>query len=163
MSEFDPADLVELRVRGEHVDIVGLLAFMDIEVLDFDGEATGRNRAQRVMADLADQAHEQVNFGEAEKQLKRLARQGETMDFRGLDVRIHEFDPRHPDERSELDVDNLPPLEAATAYGVVAQTDEGVHMAGYPDHLDVEMGLQLASAIRTFAREIEDSVLEGST
>lgn len=146
-------DLVELRVRGEYVDLVGLLSTLTAGVIDADGT----DNVTSVARDLADQATQQVNFGKAEKQLKRQARQ-DNYDYRGIDVRIHEFDPRHPDEQSEMDVNDLPPLEEANTYAIVMQTDEGLHMVGYPDELDTETGLHLSSALRIYARDIEDAV-----
>lgn len=154
MSEWEPDDLVELRIRGEFVDVVGLLSTMTVGVIDADEN----NRATNVAHDLADQAKTQVNFGLAERQLKRIARNGDH-EYRGIDIRVHEFDPRHPDERSELDVDKLPPFEEADTYAVVLENEEGLHMAGYPDELETDTALKLSSALRLYARDIEDAVV----
>lgn len=152
MSEFDPEDLVELRVRGEFIDVVGLLSQMAVDYEDRE------DRAAQVMDDLLERAGQQINFGLARKQLKRLARSGEEKSYRGIDVRIHEFDPRHPDEESELDVNILPPFEEGDAYAVVMKTEEGLHMAGYPDELEMQQALELASGLRIFARDLEEIV-----
>lgn len=161
-ERFDPRDLVELRVRGEHIDVIGMLSMLP-RVVDYEGDdVAGLDRGQRVVLELMEAAQEQVNFGEVERQLKQIVERGESVDFRGLDVRIHEFDPRHPDERSELDVDALPPFESADEYAVVLKNEEGFHMAGYPDEMDTEAALQMASVMRTYARELEEAVLQES-
>lgn len=161
-ERFEPHDLVELRVRGEHMDVMGLVSVL-AEITDYEGDdVTGLNRAQRLVRDLSEQATDQVNFGEVERQLKQMVRDGEEVDYRGVDVRIHGFDPRHPDEESELDVNALPPFESADEYVVVLKNEHGYHMAGYPDEMDTEGGLQIASVLRTYARELEEAVLQDS-
>ena len=149
---WDPEDLVELRVRGEFVDVVGLLA--EFRVVVEDGDV--RERATQVGRDLTDQAAPQVNYGEAERQLKRINDRGEKREYRGIDVQVHDFDPRHPDERSELKVDRIPPLDELQSYAIVGRGEEGIHMAGYPDNLAHEESLILASALRIYARELEE-------
>lgn len=158
MPEWEPRDLVELRIRGEFIDVVGLLSHVSVEVVDIESDKTGI-RAEKVVRDLVDQTQDQVNFGLAERQLKRLVSSGEVPEYRGIDVRAHEFDPRHPDVESELDVNNLPDLADANAYYVVMKSDESYHMAGYPDSLDPEIALELASLMRSSARAIEDRFL----
>lgn len=160
MPEFEPKDPVELRIRGEYVDIVGLLAKLSSDFFDTAKSDDQRTRPEKIVSELVEQSADEVNFGLARKQLKRIVRSDESFGFRGLDVRIHEFDPRHPDEDSELDVNRLPPFEEAEAYVVTLKDDDGFYMAGYPDRLDPDMALELASALRVYARDLE-SVLDG--
>lgn len=158
MPEWEPRDLVELRIRGEFIDVVGLLSHVGVEIVDSEADRAGLGRAKEVVMDLTEQAQQQVNYGLAERQLKRMVQADEVPSYRGIDVRVHEFDPRHPDEESELDVENLPPFEEADTYAIVLKDEDGLHMAGYPDDLDVNDALELATGVRIFARDIEDTV-----
>lgn len=160
MTEFEPEDLVELRVRGEFMDVVGLLSHISVEIVEGESDRAGYNRAQEVVSDLADQANSQINFGLAERQLKRRVQSDEVLGYRGIDVRIHEFDPRHPDVESEIDAERLPPLEDAEYYAIVTKHDDGMHMAGHPDQLDMDMAMEIASLLRIYAREMEGLVTQ---
>lgn len=155
---YDPLDLVELRVRGEFLDVVGLVTAVNTGLAQHDGNFEGLDRATKVSTEVAEQVNQQVNFGLAARDFKKLRESDESVEYRGVEAIIDEFDPQHPDAAS-TGVDRLTPLDEMDWYIVLGRSDQGFEAAGYPDRLDVERSMLMASFARQYARDLEEAAV----
>lgn len=145
---------VELRFRGDALDVFGALMAMMTPALE---DGIENERAQEVIEDLADEVNRQVNLGHYQREAKRMLNRGDIPDYRGIQVLVDEFDPRYP-ELTGAGAEHMTPLEEAKMYAVVSLTDEGFETGGYPASMeDLEM-LQMASMLRIYARDMEQTV-----
>lgn len=151
---------VELVVRGDRQDIVGLLAAVNVLLEDHadvvDGDVP--SRAQDTIDRIMRQVRKEENIELVRRELGKAVRDGNTVDYRGVNVLYGEFDPRHPEVPDGVEVERED-LEASDAYVILGKTSEGMYGEMWPHEADVELGLTMASWLRTSAREIEDSVL----
>lgn len=158
MLQADIDQPVEVRLRGDAVDVFGALMALLAPALE---EGVDNDRAQDVIEDLSDSLNQQVNLGHYLREAKRAIRNDDVPDYRGIQVLVNEFDPRHPEPEGP-GINRLSPLEEADYYAIVARTEYGWEQAGYPDSLDIGEYLKLASMLRMFARELEATVNAGS-
>lgn len=163
MLRVDLDQPVELRLRGDAIDVFGALMAILAPVLE-DGEAvTDNDRANDVIEDLSQQINQKVNLGHYEREAKRaLNAGGEAVpDYRGIQVLVDEFDPRNPELAGDS-AERMTPLSEAEMYAVVSLTEEGFETGGYPDSMgELEM-LQMASMLRIYARDMERTVTEAA-
>lgn len=157
-GEFDLDQPVELRVRGDWIDLGGLLAFLDKQIQDANGRVGNAGEA------FIEGVEEQVNFGYLEREMKRLNREldngdvdPDAMGFRGFQVLVDAFDPRHP-EPDDPPMVRLSPLDEAEWYLVFMRSDTGFEAAGYPEETGVEDRMLMASLLRQYARDLEDEL-----
>lgn len=148
---------VELRIRGDYIDVVGMVAQLQ-NVIDTDQEWEAKDRGEKVGTDVIKQTNDLVNLGLLEREMKKAARNNaEGLEYRGIEVLLEEFDPRHP-RPAGAGVERLPPLEDADWYLILMRTEEGYQAAGYPDKTGVDEKMLMASFLRQYARDLENVI-----
>lgn len=160
MADVDLTDPVELRVRGERMELVGLLSAVTVLLHDHadvvDGVVAGR--AEKTISSIMDEVKRQENIELVRRELETAHKRGDVVEYRGVDVVYRDFDPKHPD----LDELEHPPLDEVEAYALLGTTDGQMFADMWPPQAEVDIGLSLASWLRMFAREIERSYVDAS-
>lgn len=145
---------VELSIRGDRIDVIGLVSHFAKFYEDYlDEIGVDGGRAENVAIDFVDQINKQENLGLMGREMKKAADRGDIDDYRGIQSVIKPFDPQHPDP----DIERID-LEDADMYVLVAKTDKGFEAAGWPERHDVQDGLLIASFLRMYARDLEGEI-----
>lgn len=151
----DLGEPIEVAIRGDRMDVIGLVSFFNVYLDESDSTNRAEGRAKKVVEDFLDQVNQQENMALVRRELESAVENAEEAPgYRGIQVSVTPFDPKHPN----LPIEDFPSLEDAEAYAVVAKFEDGFHAAGHPESLNVEPGLELASFMRMYARDVEEEV-----
>lgn len=155
-ERYDLDQPVELRLRGDAIDVFGALMAVLAPALE---EGTGGDRTDTVLEDVSDAINRQVNLGWYKREATRAISAGAVPDYRGIQLLVDEFDAQRP-ELTGAAAERMTPLDEAERYVVVSLTEEGLESGGYPDSMtELEM-LEMASMLRIYARDLENAVTE---
>lgn len=160
-EQYDIDQPVELRLRGDAVDLFGALVALLGPALEKGEAVTDNERANAVIEDLSMSINQQVNLGWYMKETKRRLREGDIPDYRGIQVLVDEFDAQHPELSGDL-AERMTPLEKAEVYAIISLTERGFETGAWPDSIDDLEVLQLASMCRIYARDLERSITENA-
>lgn len=154
-EQFDIDQPVEFVVRGDAIDVIGVIEVALNKLLD-DDEIRGRTRS--AAEDIAQAIQRQHNPGYFVREMKRALNNEDAPEYRGFQVLLGEFDAQHPRPHGESGIGRLQPLEEMEWYAILGRSEKGFEAAAYPDRLDVESSMLMASFIRQYARDLEAAV-----